>query len=173
MKETQTEVNKTFVRLSTGDIKLCAFRSDDEAISKYLEWLNNEEFAFYLGRNTSTLTWKAEEKFLEEDHELMFNICIFDNSIEKYILIGNCDIGTSNNTRNAMLGILIGEAEYLNKGYGTDVVKLLVKYCFEDLGKHNVALQVNSTNVRAIACYKKAGFVECGREKETNFHNGE
>lgn len=167
-------MNKTFVCMKSDNVSLCAFRSDDEAIEKYLEWLNDADNAFYIGRNTSALTWIEEENFVKaRNHELYFNICIPNkenpNELE---MIGTCDIRTNPNDRNALLGILIGNKDYQNMGYGTTVMKMLVKYCFEELGKHNVALQVNSTNERAIACYKKVGFVECGREREVNFHKG-
>lgn len=166
-------MNKTFLRMKNGDVHLCAFRSDDEAIEKYLTWLNDEEIAFYLGRHNKNLTWSAESRWVNTDHELDFNICVPDQLHPgKLTLIGTCDIKTTKDTRNALLGIVIGDPEYQNKGYGTIAIRMLVKYCFEELGKHNVSLQVDSSNERAIACYKKAGFVECGRERETNFHRG-
>lgn len=40
------------------------------------------------------------------------------------------------------------------------------------LNAHRVELEVVGDNARAIKCYSKAGFVECGRSHEANYHNG-
>jgi RimJ/RimL family protein N-acetyltransferase len=37
---------------------------------------------------------------------------------------------------------------------------------------HRVELYVNSENARAIKCYKKVGFVECGRQHESIYYDG-
>ncbi|MNT19160.1 hypothetical protein D3C72_1544040 [compost metagenome] len=40
------------------------------------------------------------------------------------------------------------------------------------LNLNNVNLDVLSFNERAIACYKKVGFIEYGRRHEAYFYNG-
>ena len=95
----------------------------------------------------------------------MFNI------IDKnHNLIGNCDIRKEKGNRNYSLGICIGEQDSRNKGIGTEVIHLLIKFCFEELGAHRVCLTLNGDNLRAKRCYEKAGMKECGREHETSWY---
>ena len=164
-------MNKNIVRLNGNKCYLCAFRDDEEAMTKYMKWISDESIQMYLGRNGVVNSWANEREFIKKDHEYYFNICIkMENDELK--MIGNCDIKMMRRNRNAMLGIMIGDPKERERGYGTEVIALLVRYCFEELGMHNVALQVNSLNERAQACYKKCGFKECGREREVTWSKG-
>lgn len=55
--------------------------------------------------------------------------------------------------------IIIGEKEYLGRGYGTEAIKLLLKKA-EQIGIKDIYLEVRPENNRAIAAYKKSGFIE-------------
>jgi RimJ/RimL family protein N-acetyltransferase len=46
-----------------------------------------------------------------------------------------------------------------DRGLGTEAVRLIVGYGFEQLGLHRIALEVYSFNPRARRAYEKAGFV--------------
>lgn len=70
------------------------------------------------------------------------------------------------------LFIRIGDDNVRNKGCGKDAVKTLVKYCFEHLNIHKVYLNVYSSNIAAINCYKSVGFVEEGCLKSHHFIHG-
>ena len=48
----------------------------------------------------------------------------------------------------------------------------LLDYGFNYLNMNNIMLNVKSFNERAIACYKKVGFKEFGRRRESYFLNG-
>jgi RimJ/RimL family protein N-acetyltransferase len=68
--------------------------------------------------------------------------------------------------RTAEFGVAIGEKDYWGKGYGTEAVTLVLDYAFSVLGLHNVMLDTNSFNERAIRCYRRVGFKEIGRRRE-------
>ena len=61
---------------------------------------------------------------------------------------------------------------HLGRGYGTDAMRLIVGYGFREVGLHRVQLGVYAYNARAIAAYRKAGFVEEGRQREAVYHDG-
>ncbi|MBZ9869198.1 GNAT family N-acetyltransferase [Mesorhizobium sp. CA15] len=73
--------------------------------------------------------------------------------------------------KRAALAIGIDDQAYLGKGYGTEAIRLVLGYAF-GRGLHRVSLRVLSRNSRAIACYRKCGFVEEGREREAAFVGG-
>lgn len=58
----------------------------------------------------------------------------------------------------AWLAIGIGERQDWGKGYGSDAVRIILRYAFTELNLHRVSLNVLSYNRRAVRSYEKAGF---------------
>jgi RimJ/RimL family protein N-acetyltransferase len=61
------------------------------------------------------------------------------------------------------VGISIGNRNFWGKGYGTDAMRVLLRYAFTEINLHRVTLNVFEYNPRAIRSYEKAGFVHEGR----------
>jgi len=88
--------------------------------------------------------------------------------------IGYCGLrGLQNRDGNLELGILIGDREYWGRGYGREVVRLLLDYGFHYLGARRIALTTHAKNERAIRCYLACGFVEEGRPRQVVWIEGE
>lgn len=64
-------------------------------------------------------------------------------------------------------------AEHWSRGLGTDALRVMVRYGFEELGLNRIGLGVWAYNDRAIAAYRKVGFVEEGRRRQMAFHAGQ
>ncbi|MFM0430493.1 GNAT family N-acetyltransferase [Paraburkholderia aspalathi] len=58
------------------------------------------------------------------------------------------------------LGILIGQSELLGKGIGRAVIGDVIADVRAIAGDVAIQLNVRCSNARAIACYKKCGFVQ-------------
>ncbi|HYM16736.1 MAG TPA: GNAT family protein [Dehalococcoidia bacterium] len=87
--------------------------------------------------------------------------------------IGNCRLfAVSAEDRSAKLGISIGEEVYRSHGYGSDAVRTLVRFAFAEMNLNRVELDVFDYNDRAIACYRKCGFVEEGRRRQARYARG-
>ncbi|MGH3489396.1 MAG: GNAT family N-acetyltransferase [Actinopolymorphaceae bacterium] len=87
-------------------------------------------------------------------------------------LVGQAGLfGIAPKDRCATLGIFLGP-EHLGRGYGSDAVRTLVHYGFAQLNLHRVELNVFDFNVRAIAVYRKVGFVEEGRRRSAHYRSG-
>jgi RimJ/RimL family protein N-acetyltransferase len=87
--------------------------------------------------------------------------------------IGQIDLVNINwVTRIGTLGIVIAEKDYLNKGIGTEAIKLILSYAFGRMNLHKVALEVHEFNDRAYKCYKKCGFVQEGVIRECLYRDG-
>jgi len=67
---------------------------------------------------------------------------------------------------DAWVGIGLGEREYWGEGYGTDAMRILQRYAFEELNLHRLSLSVFEYNSRAIRSYEKVGFVIEGRVRQ-------
>jgi len=80
------------------------------------------------------------------------------------ILVGDRAIGQVNyndiNRENNSVGldIIIAEDVDTGKGYGTDALKTLVKYLFQNMNIQLCEIGAITRNPRAIRAYEKAGF---------------
>jgi len=68
--------------------------------------------------------------------------------------------------RDAFVGLGIGETEYWSKGYGTDVMNILLGFAFTEINLRRVSLTVFEYNPRAIRSYEKAGFRHEGQLRQ-------
>ena len=64
------------------------------------------------------------------------------------------------------LGIIVNAGD-VSRGYGTDAIKALVRYAFEQLGLRKVYLDVADGNDRAMRCYDRVGFSRIGQHRGT------
>lgn len=74
--------------------------------------------------------------------------------------------------RSAELTIRIGEDADRGCGYGTQALRLATDFAWRDLNLHRVWLRVFADNARAIAAYRKAGFVDEGTLREAAHTDG-
>lgn len=74
--------------------------------------------------------------------------------------------------RRASLAIGIYHRQWWDQGLGTESMRLVLTHAFDELGLHRVSLRVLAFNERAIAVYRKLGFVEEGRERESALIDG-
>ncbi|RIK44127.1 MAG: hypothetical protein DCC58_08680 [Chloroflexi bacterium] len=87
--------------------------------------------------------------------------------------IGACVLMHPNHTAHTVeMGIAIGDKNYWSKGYGREVVRLLVDYAFRYRNYQRVWLWVHGRNLRGIKAYQAAGFVEEGRLRRHVYSNG-
>lgn len=73
----------------------------------------------------------------------------------------------------AVLAIGILDPVSLGQGYGAEAIRLVAGHAFGPMGLHRISLRVLEFNDRAIAAYRKVGFVEEGRERESAFIGGQ
>lgn len=97
----------------------------------------------------------------------------FDETIAPFAIeaderyIGHCALRDIHSRHgNFELGITIGDRAYWGRGYGREVIALLLQYGFHYLGARRIGLTTNAKNERAIRCYLACGFVEEGRPRQ-------
>jgi len=85
--------------------------------------------------------------------------------------IGNCSYYSIDETRGeAELGIMIGNRDYWDKGYGADTVTTLVNYIFRQTNLKRIYLKTLESNSRAQKCFKKCGFTPYGHLVRDGFN---
>jgi len=144
-----------------------------EDAEKWAEWFNDLAVTIPLGDEAympSALDSEREAvSAMIKNREHVFSIV----DIEKDKLIGRCLLfGIDQVNRKAMLGIVIGEKAWWNRGNGQEAIKLLLDYGFNLLNLNSIMLGVIAFNERAIRCYRKVGFREIGRRRQARVING-
>ncbi len=80
--------------------------------------------------------------------------------------IGNCTCYDIRKRRGeAQLGIMIGDRDYWDKGYGADSVTAMTDHVFLTTGFRRLYLKTLDWNLRAQKCFLKCGFTPCGEMK--------
>jgi RimJ/RimL family protein N-acetyltransferase len=74
--------------------------------------------------------------------------------------------------RQSTVGLYIGPEAKRGQGLGTEALRTLLRYLFDELGLHKARLFVQDENDAAIALYRKLGFAEEGRLREHRFYGG-
>ncbi len=74
---------------------------------------------------------------------------------------------------DTLVAIAIGERKYWSKGYGTDAMRVMLQYAFDELNLRRVGLIVFEYNPRAIRSYEKAGFKPEGRVRGAMLRDGQ
>ena len=138
---------------------------DVDDYAQFTEWFNDLETTQYLSAGPMPVSVNSEKEFLQE---LVKTHCYSIIDLEKNVLIGNCGlVDIDNINQTAEIGIFIGIKEYLNKGFGSEAMSLLIDYSFKMLNIRNIMLRVYSYNERAINCYTKVGFKKIGNRRNS------
>ena len=91
-----------------------------------------------------------------------------DNRIIGYCCLGDFQEGP----RSCEIGYGFNRNQW-NKGYGTEAVKMLVKFAFEQMNINRIAGTVTVGNEPSIKVLKKCGFQQEGIFRERTFMKGE
>jgi RimJ/RimL family protein N-acetyltransferase len=154
-------------------VKLRALEKDD--LDSIMEHWNTFESRLGLGFLVP-MSSMQEAEFIERAHEgaksgKAYMFAIVHSKTDEFL--GTCGIDSINTiSRTAVLGIAIHNPANHSKGYGTDTMNCLLKFGFNILNLHRIELWVAEYNTVAIHVYKKVGFKEVGRKRESHFMQG-
>ena len=110
------------------------------------------------------------EKRMEEDKDL-YHFMIRAKADDR--LIGKAEVQRIEWTNgNGQIRIGIGAAEDRCKGYGTQALRMLLRFAFAELNLFRMSANVPEYNVGAIALSKKFGFVEEVRRRQALERDG-
>lgn len=127
----------------------------DEYIVK---WRNDPKLsAFLFSSNIITLESHRKwfEKYKNYDDRKEFVIYVIDTNTP----IGTIGLSSIDKiNKKAEYGIIIGESDYMGKGYAKEASQSILKYAFYELQLNKVFLRVFEDNIRAIGMYKSLGF---------------
>lgn len=160
-----------------GEMVHLTLEDADRVAEAFSRWGQDMEYARLLDSGPARLfstkimrEW-IEKMYLGQDPTM---INFFIRTLAGDHLIGFIGLdGIRWNHGDAFVGIGLGEREYWGKGYGTDAMRVLLRFAFEELNLHRVSLTVFEYNPRAIRSYEKAGFTVEGRVREFVHRGGQ
>jgi RimJ/RimL family protein N-acetyltransferase len=150
------------VRLSNEDPQVMA--------AAFSRWNQNSEYYRLLDTDPARL-WSAKKlkDWFEKDLDSVSpnNLFFAIRALTDDKLIGFCAFDGINWTnRDTYVAIGIGEQDFWGKGYGTDAMRVMLRYAFAELNLHRVSLTVFEYNGRGMRSYEKCGFKHEGRTRE-------
>lgn len=150
-------------------IRLAAF--DPEEMGKAISsWSRDSEYWRLMDAGVVRMpsVKDAVKHFERELEEPETGIYFFSaRSLADDRLIGEMVLDIVNWTgRDAFVGLSIGERENWGRGYGTEMMKLLLQFAFMEVNLRRVTLTVFEYNPRAIRSYEKCGFRHEGRIRQ-------
>ena len=75
-------------------------------------------------------------------------------------------------SRTAAFGLFIGEPSAWNRGFGSDAIRTLVRFAFEEMNLQKLRIDVFDYNDRAKHVLETQGFVQEGRLRREFFRDG-
>lgn len=139
-----------------------------EDYEKAHKLFNDYEMMHFLsGMAVYPCSYEEETELIQNMNKNKSNAYNFAITTLDGIYIGGCGyMKLSQKDGTCMVGISIADKNYWGKGYGTDAMRVLLRFLFGELNLRKVQLGVFSYNTRGIKSYEKIGFKAEGIFKE-------
>jgi len=143
----------------------------------------NDEFYQLAAESYGSKFWSDDEErarrtkkeFFEDWNQGYFDVTSPEKGQCFWIMADNKKIGQINynkiDTQNKKveLDIIIGEEEHTSRGYGTDALRTLMRYLFDNFDIHKIWIEARANNPRAVRAYEKVGFKKEGILRKENY----
>lgn len=136
--------------------------SEDYAI-EICSWRYEGDYSIYNFSNWETVVENGWDLSIEKKRKLEFISILLNDELISYGRI-------SLKADKAYIGIGL-KPSFCGKGYGRNIMKLLIKECKRKFPNNTIALEVRSFNQRAINCYKNVGFEIKDKYMKRTFNN--
>jgi RimJ/RimL family protein N-acetyltransferase len=152
--------------LFTGTLVRLAAEDPQNIAKAYVQWSRDSELSRQQSSGVSYLLSSnfaqgLIEKWSDKENLRSFTFVIRLLDTDQFIGDIGIDI-VSWGSGEGFVGIGLGERANWNKGYGTDAMRIILRYAFMELNLSRVSLNTFEYNPRAIRSYEKAGFVREG-----------
>jgi RimJ/RimL family protein N-acetyltransferase len=153
--------------LFRGELVRLTVEEPQTMAESFSRWVRDSEYWRLANANpVRAFSFKAVKEWQEKEQEnKQSDLFVFSiRTLEDNRLIGDVGLdGVLWNHGETFASIGIGDREYWGKGYGTDAMRLILRYAFFELNLQRVSLNVFDYNTRAIRSYEKLGFIHEGR----------
>lgn len=129
----------------------------------YQRWMSDLRVLRTLGAANLPMTLESEDSWLDHSLTDRSGVHFTVYELDRLRPIGNTGFHEVNwPDRSATFGIVIGEVDAWNRGYGTETCRLMLEYGFDVLGLQNIMLETMDINPGGLTAYERAGFKRIG-----------
>ncbi len=156
-------------RFETDTLRAREVRLED--IPVLLQWFNDTVISKFMDDPGSIET---EESLIEKFFVKIPNdIDLLVEAKATGKPLGYCSIYDIDRVNDsAEISFLIGDGEQRGRGYGNEIVRLIVRICFESLGLNRVIASATTENIMSIKALQAAGFRRVGLLREYQVVDG-
>mgnify|MGYP002621277970 FL=1 len=144
---------------------------NSQSLEQMREWRNDPELRQYFREYREISDFMQNswyERVSKDQNQVNFEI----RDPAKDVLIGHCGLYYIDwRSRHAEFGIYVGHNSYRSSGYGSDALRTLIRYGFNDLNLNKIWCEVYSNN-KALDIYRHVGFKDEGILRDKYFNNG-
>ena len=142
-----------------------------ESIETLRIWRNNPELRQYF-RTYKEITKPMQAEWYRRGSNSSKQYDFEIRDLETGKLIGHTGLYYVDSiARKAEFAIYIGDMDFRGKGLGSDALRTLIKYGFQELNLNKIWCEVFSNNA-AIDIYRRIGFVDEGVLRQNVFKHG-
>lgn len=156
--------------LDGNAIYLRAFESGDITMVTRMENHPHPRETLFFALPTNTETQQEKTSLLINDpNAILFTICSKADKqpVGQTALVRIDWIGSM-----ATFYLGIADKENWSKGYGSETVKMILDYAFNELNLNRIQLHVAEKNQAAVQLYKKSGFIVEGKLRQAMYQHG-
>jgi RimJ/RimL family protein N-acetyltransferase len=162
--------------LLCGELVHLTAEDPEVMAGNFSRWYQDTEWVRFLDSDPSRLLSKKKwQEWLEKDldkgvtDEVFFGI----RTIEGDTLIGFVGLfDLYMQQGDTLVAIALGERKFWGNGYGTDAMRVMLRYAFNELNLSRVGLIVFEYNPRAVRSYEKIGFIHEGHVRGAIWREG-
>ena len=152
-------------------VRLAAPTPEDDAM--FARWSQDADYLRALDTDYARPVSPAEFAERNRAHQGPNSLEFRLRTLADDTLIGFAALHTIEwNNQAGMLAIGIGDPAYRGKGYGSDALRLLLRYAFGELNLYRVGLDVIASNEPAIRAYERVGFQREGAWRAAVLRDG-
>lgn len=167
---------KEMITLEGKTVYLKYFTAEHLNDPRYLAWLRDYDVMKTVGRDEyieRQIEFKEVKEYVKNiwsnDNIVFFALCHKKDNL----FIGTVKINIVNpRTKEADIGIMIGEKKYWGRGLATEAIKTVCKYCFEVLKLRRLVSGCMAVNIAMVKTFKRSGFVQEGLFRKKDLFEG-
>jgi diamine N-acetyltransferase len=149
-------------------LKLRALEPED--VDVLYAWENNDKL-WHMSNTLTPFSRFTLEQYIMNAHQDLYSTkqlrLMIDNiKPDKEKTIGSIDLFDFDpKNKRAGIGIMIIEGER-NKGYASEALELMIEYCFEHIGLHQLYCNITADNEASLNVFRKHHFITVGLKKD-------
>ena len=137
-------------------------------VEKYHTWMKDPDLLFLTGSEPLTLEqeYEMQVKWFQDDDKCTFIILdaaiLADTGDQVAAMIGDTNIYFTDpgDLSTGEIELMIAEPAFRGKGYGKEVINLMITFCREMIGVRTFVAKIKNTNRASLSMFSKIGFKE-------------